>query len=172
MADQASITRAACPTNVVHLPIAAVDAIRQPRGGAAAAFRKANPWPGASRAKALGPLEVCEAALHEARIAEANYRLASALCGRVQAFGTPAEAQDARDMVWRSHEAYQEATVRLAGTPATSAQQLRRKVGTIGTTWLGAEGAWYDALRVAVAHDAERLGCANPIAGKRVRRCG
>lgn len=150
-------------SNVVGLPTAAAAPVRQPRGGAAGAYRKANPWPGLSQPPRFGPREAFELARHELEIARARHDLASTIARREWQFAPREEAQLARDEAWRLFDAWLAATAALAETPAIDAAQLRRKVEAIGPIWLKAEGERFDSYRAAIARDAERLGLKNPL---------
>lgn len=159
-----TIPPARSASNVVALPRSAAGRIHQPQGGAAGAYRKANPWPGSAQPQMQAGRDAFDWARHELEIARARYQLASAVAGRGIQFGPSNLAQAYRDEAWAHFEAWRAAALALAETPAIDRHQLRAKIAAIGRIWLSAEGQPYASYRAAIERDAARLGVESPIA--------
>ncbi|HIQ19297.1 MAG TPA: hypothetical protein EYH41_15170 [Novosphingobium capsulatum] len=159
------VSRTAIVGNVVALPGAAAHRVRQPRGGATVAYRKAHPWPG-QWYEPTEPVDLAAlaftAAYCAAKVANARWKLAEAVANEAHHLGDASAHESARAAYWRDFVAMRAAIERLAATPAPDSRKLTAKANAIGGIWLGAEGAWYDGLRASIERDAVRLGVTNP----------
>ena len=164
------VRHASLPGNVVPLPGAALRPVRQPRG-AAARYRAAHPWHGASIDPAGAP-DAMEGAFAEAlamlALVDARGKLARAELGWCRAAGDP----DGRSEYWRGIEAdayfaRKRAAELLAQRPSPDARRLAQKVDALGVWGMTDATAWGDMIREAVRRDAERLGVPVPRARRR-----
>lgn len=91
--------------------------------------------------------------LAEVRAARARAEVMSAEIDRVRTL----HGDDAADAMFgvyhRLWDHYRQAMADMARSPARTKHELERKRSTIGKTWLGCEGEWYDQLRAGIAAD-------------------
>ncbi len=162
--------------NVVALPGAARERVRQPTGGASASYRRAHPWPGLWHEPVPpddGPAHAFASALTEVAAARAFADWTGAQSRLAHLCEAPAAQQaEVRAAHWEAFAGFRLAVELLARTPAPDRCALARKVETIGRRWLQAEGNWYDTLRAGVQRDRERLGVINPVPTVPKRRRG
>jgi hypothetical protein len=99
MADRLAVTGASPVGHVVALPGAATAPVRQPRGGAIGAYRKAHPWPGTwneQPARAADPArEAFSLAYHAAMVTRARWKLVDASRGWARVSHAPEAEQRA-----------------------------------------------------------------------------